>query len=87
MKILATVTTAISAAGFTSPLLAHGEHGVTPPAGIIHYLIEPLHVLPVLAALVVSLIAIRAARGKQLPRRISLRRCISLAATRKNLER
>ena len=37
---------------------AHGGHGVTPPTSLMHYLVEPLHVLPELAPL--GLVAIAA---------------------------
>ena len=59
MRKLATLAIALSTTGFTSVVLAHGEHGVTPPAGIIHYLIEPLHVIPVIVTLAVLAIVIR----------------------------
>jgi len=59
MRKLATLALALSTTGFTSFALAHGGHGVTPPAGIAHYLIESLHVVPALVTLAVLAIAIR----------------------------
>ena len=59
MRKLATLTLALSTTGVTSFALAHGGHGVTPPAGIAHYLIESLHVVPALVTLAVLAIAIR----------------------------
>lgn len=43
---------------FASTAFAHGGHGVTPPTSLMHYLVEPLHVLPELAPL--GLIAVAA---------------------------
>jgi alpha-beta hydrolase superfamily lysophospholipase len=60
MRKLAALALALSTTGFTSFALAHAGHGVTPPAGIVHYLMEPLHVIPALVTLAVLVIAIRA---------------------------
>ena len=59
MRKLATRALALSTTGFTSFALAHGGHGVTSPAGIVHYLIEPLHLIPAVVTLAVLAIAIR----------------------------
>ena len=59
MRKLVTLALALSTTGFTSIVLAHGGHGVTPPVDIVHYLIEPLHVIPALVTLAVLAIAIR----------------------------
>jgi len=64
MKKLATSTTAVLTTGFASVALAHGGHGVTAPAGIIHYLTEPLHVISTVGTLAVLAVAIRLIRRK-----------------------
>lgn len=63
MRKFATFALALSTTGFTSFVLAHGGHAVTPPAGIVHYLIEPVHVIPALVTLAVLAIAIRVVRS------------------------
>ena len=37
----------------TSVTLAHPGHGTTDPAGVVHHVAEPVHVLPVVTALIV----------------------------------
>ena len=59
MRKIATLALAFSATGFTSFVLAHGGHSVTLPAGFVHYLFEPLHVIPALVTLAVLVIAVR----------------------------
>ena len=59
LRKLSTLALALSTTGVTSFALAHGGHGVTPPAGIAHYLIESLHLVPALVPLAVLAIAIR----------------------------
>lgn len=56
-KVAISLFVAISSV-FGATAFAHGGHGVTPPASLMHYLIEPLHVLPELAPL--GLVAIAA---------------------------
>jgi hypothetical protein len=64
MKILTIVLTAIATLSFASGALAHGGHGIDAIAGFAHWLIEPLHGIPVLASLTVMVIVIRAVLGK-----------------------
>jgi hypothetical protein len=44
--------------------MAHGGHGVTAPASLTHYLIEPLHLLPAFAPLAVIAVTIWLLRRK-----------------------
>jgi len=53
MKRSAIVFSSVIASGLTSSALAHSGHGVSAPASFAHYLIEPLHVLPMFAPLFV----------------------------------
>ncbi len=51
MKKSAILFFSVLASGVTSGAMAHGGHGVTAPASILHYLLEPLHILPAFAPL------------------------------------
>lgn len=42
----------------TTPLLAHPGHGTTDPQTVTHYAVEPMHVLPWLAVLVITVLTI-----------------------------
>ena len=53
MKKTALIAATAIASGLASSVFAHSGHGVTQPTGILHYLIEPLHVLPAFAPLAV----------------------------------
>jgi hypothetical protein len=53
MKTPAAWIIALIASGFAPGVMAHSGHGVTAPTGIAHYLVEPLHLLPVFAPLAV----------------------------------
>ena len=51
MNRSATACLGVLATCFGSSVFAHGGHGVSAPASFAHYLIEPMHVLPVFAPL------------------------------------
>lgn len=51
MKKLATFFFGVIATVLTSGVMAHSGHGVTAPASVAHYLLEPLHMLPAFAPL------------------------------------
>jgi len=64
VKILTAVVTTISTMSYASGALAHGGHGAGTFSGIAHWLIEPMHGIPVFVSLVVTGIAVRAVLGK-----------------------
>jgi len=64
MKKFATLFFSVMASGLTSGVMAHGGHGVTAPAGIAHYLLEPLHMLPAFAPLAAVAVTIWLLRRK-----------------------
>ena len=49
-------------AGFASTVLADSGHGVTEPTSILHYLVEPLHLILPLSILAALGFAIRGVR-------------------------
>ncbi|KPK28916.1 MAG: hypothetical protein AMJ66_10445 [Betaproteobacteria bacterium SG8_40] len=64
MKKPATLFFGLIASGLASSVMAHGGHGVTAPASLTHYLIEPLHLLPAFAPLAVIAVTIWLLRRK-----------------------
>lgn len=58
MKKFAISLFVATSSAFALTAFAHGGHGVTPPTSLLHYLVEPLHVLPELAA--IGLVAVAA---------------------------
>ena len=64
MKRSAIVFSSVIASGLTSSALAHSGHGVSAPASIAHYLIEPLHMLPAFAPLAAIAVAVWLLRRK-----------------------
>lgn len=64
MRKLVTFATAFITTGFASIVLAHGDHGVTPPDSVIHYLAEPMHVIAMVVTLAALAIAVRFVRLK-----------------------
>jgi hypothetical protein len=64
MKKSATLFISVIASGLASDVMAHAGHGVTAPASIAHYLLEPLHMLPAFAPLAVVGVTIWLLRRK-----------------------
>ena len=67
-KVTITLFVAISSV-FALTAFAHGGHGVTPPTSLMHYLVEPLHVLSELAPLWLVVFAAWLLRRKRIRNR------------------